>query len=727
MTREYIDITPYLYANDIVETAFIEDGHLHLYLKLNKAKIIVTIISKHSTFRKEIERLLKEKDVGKEDSRKILTLVDEIHSIIHKDPWDPKLEQTVTNTKESESDLSDLSDQPKISDAEDQIKSVTISECLKLHSGKVQVIGNIVGVSEPYQMVSIVVRNCACGEHTKSFFPPIYGIYEDNGERKCPQCKMVYSIKDKLTKYRNAITVYLQDNEKFNDIEKLTCILLDIDIGSIRVGDRIRVTGEIFVRAKSNKSFLISKVFSEQIEYIDKENIELTERHIEAIERFARIKGPKVISALVDLFDRSVIGNNQAKEALLYSLVNAGDDLEDIRKKRPRKRIHTLLIGKPGLAKSSLLRKAISLIPNSRYESVQHSTSKSLTAIVSKEEEQYYLRLGPVSMSKGSICALNEAGTMSHDDQKLLLDVMEEGEYTINKYGFNSKIQSPTTIIMSANFKETNSIDINYISTDNIPFTKQVQDRIDLVIVYKDNDDLEGLKDYVQQKMKMHSKAVPVFDIFIKKYLERARQIHPSLSPEASMMIQDFYLNLRKSNPEFSDSRRKLDAIVRLCIAIAKLKLKKVVDGEDVLDATKFYNSILFTFNGSIAPIPKDPIAVCIDKCISFLEENRESSFSLSDLLSQVCSTDDYVMAYLIGSKGRQNGDPDMRKLSIDKNKKVRRISDLLRAERNVVTTNKNPIRLQFKEIELNISDPTGQIGQIGQIEDLSITGEPYN
>lgn len=724
MTREYIDIAPYLYATDLIETAFIEDGHLHLHLKFNQAKIIATIFSKHSTFRKQIEKLLKEKEFAKEDSRKILTFVDEIHSILHKDPQEAKPERNPINTKEDESDQSDQSDQTKMSEVEDQIKNVTISECLKLHSGKVQVMGNIVAVSEPYQMVSIVIRSCACGEHTKSFFPPTYRTYEDNGERKCPECKMAYNIKDKLTKYRNAITVCLQDNEKFNDIEKLTCILLDIDIGSIRVGDRIRVIGEIFVRAKSNKAFLITKVFSEQIEYIDKENIELTEKDIEAIERFARIKGPRVISALVDMFDKSVIGNNQAKEALLYSLINAGDDSQDIRKKRPRKRIHTLLIGKPGLAKSSLLRKATSLIPNSRYESVQHSTSKSLTAIVSKEEDQYYLRLGPVSMSKGSICALNEAGTMSHDDQKLLLDVMEEGEYTINKYGFNSKIQSPTTIIMSANFKETGSIDLDYISTDNIPFTKQVQDRIDLVIVYKDNEDLEGLKDYVQQKMKMHSKTVPVYDVFIQKYLKRARHIHPSLSPEASMMIEDFYLNLRKSNPGFSNSRRKLDTIVRLCIAVAKLKLKKVVDGEDVLDATKFYNSILFTFNGSIAPIPKDPVVLCVSECISFLEENRELSFSLTDLLCEVCNKDKYLRSYLIGPKDHHNGDTDLRKLSTDKNKKVRRICDLLRSERNVMTTSKNPIKLQFREIDVDVSDPTGQIGQIGQIDDVSITGD---
>jgi DNA replicative helicase MCM subunit Mcm2 (Cdc46/Mcm family) len=37
-----------------------------------------------------------------------------------------------------------------------------------------------------------------------------------------------------------------------------------------------------------------------------------------------------------------------------------------------RKRINALLIGDPGLAKSGLLKAAVKLVPNSRYESSQN-------------------------------------------------------------------------------------------------------------------------------------------------------------------------------------------------------------------------------------------------------------------------------------------------------------------------------------------------------------------
>jgi DNA replicative helicase MCM subunit Mcm2 (Cdc46/Mcm family) len=40
---------------------------------------------------------------------------------------------------------------------------------------------------------------------------------------------------------------------------------------------------------------------------------------------------------------------------------------------------------------------------------------------------------------------------MNFEDRAYLLDTMEEGEFTINKYGINAHVRSPTVIIASAN------------------------------------------------------------------------------------------------------------------------------------------------------------------------------------------------------------------------------------------------------------------------------------
>ncbi len=125
-------------------------------------------------------------------------------------------------------------------------------------------------------------------------------------------------------------------------------------------------------------------------------------------------------------------------------------------------------------------------MPNSRYKSSQHVSSKSLTAIVSKEPDgDYCLRIGPVPSARGAICVLNEIGRTTPEDQEFLLDVMEEGEFTINKYGINAKITSPTVIIASVNPYGSTGDNIRFdnqerINLDQIPLIKPVIDRFDL-------------------------------------------------------------------------------------------------------------------------------------------------------------------------------------------------------------------------------------------------------
>ncbi len=57
---------------------------------------------------------------------------------------------------------------------------------------------------------------------------------------------------------------------------------------------------------------------------------------------------------------------------------------------------------------------------------------------------------------------------MLQDEQNHLLDVMEEGEFTINKHGFNSKIQAPTTIMASTNLTSSSTFDSYFDIDDKI-------------------------------------------------------------------------------------------------------------------------------------------------------------------------------------------------------------------------------------------------------------------
>ena len=202
----------------------------------------------------------------------------------------------------------------------------------------------------------------------------------------------------------SVVDVELQDNEKFNDIEYLHVKLFEDNTIDVRAGEIVAITGDLDPDKKGEgrgKYFTI--LYSESIEYTTREKVELTEQDIKNIEAWKRSiqdEGKQsVIEALVQKFEPTVTGNEFAKKALLLAGINAGIKNDDSRDRR-RLRINVILVGDPSLAKSVLMRKIVTLIPNARYESAQGSTGISLTFMVSKEGDAHVLRLGPIPLAE---------------------------------------------------------------------------------------------------------------------------------------------------------------------------------------------------------------------------------------------------------------------------------------------------------------------------------------
>jgi len=95
---------------------------LYKLKKPKEAKVVATIKDDYTLFRKEIEKLLNGKQVSKEDTKIILNLIDDNHTVIYKDDNDNEFDvngeyNNADNKKEKinsiESDLYDPSDQKK--------------------------------------------------------------------------------------------------------------------------------------------------------------------------------------------------------------------------------------------------------------------------------------------------------------------------------------------------------------------------------------------------------------------------------------------------------------------------------------------------------------------------------------------------------------------------------------------------------------------------------------
>ena len=238
---QHLDLSLVPHVNDLVEASYVKGSNLYIHLKKPRTGIVIaTIMNQFISFRKEIEKQLKDNDVNKQDIKKIISLITLNHKVIYID----HNSGSTSNSNKIDSVRvtciqSDQSDQ--------EAKVVNVSECMKLNEGKVKVMGDIFSVSEPYKVISHVIEKCDCGEKNRPFDPPLHSLSEAEG--KCYSCDKRFEYNSKTVRYRNAIGVQIQDDGKFNDLERLACILLDLDTDKIKVGEKVIITGTVHIRS----------------------------------------------------------------------------------------------------------------------------------------------------------------------------------------------------------------------------------------------------------------------------------------------------------------------------------------------------------------------------------------------------------------------------------------------------------------------------------------------
>jgi DNA replicative helicase MCM subunit Mcm2 (Cdc46/Mcm family) len=353
---------------------------------------------------------------------------------------------------------------------------MSVSQAARLHSGSVKVKGIISGISKLKKIIKSQEYECAICGNVMRVSPNITfegqkhnltderpNLYQQvkKGPSKCSNkyCDSNTESNDRATtlqswyafpkcEYINAIVIELRDIETFSDIDPLKVVVFDNDTIDVHahLGEKVIINGNIRV-ISFPRIDATSYLYADSIEYESSQEVVITSYDRAAIHKLVQVANRKKISLLDilgSMFAPDIIGNDIIKKGMLLCAASTNTD-------ETKKKIQVLIIGDPGLGKSAMLRKSVALVGNSRYESAENSSGKSLTAIVEKEDESHILRTGPIPAAKGAICALNELGRMFYQDQKHLLSIMQEQSFTINKHGINARIASPTAIIASAN------------------------------------------------------------------------------------------------------------------------------------------------------------------------------------------------------------------------------------------------------------------------------------
>lgn len=300
-----------------------------------------------------------------------------------------------------------------------------------------------------------------------------------------------------------------------------------------------------------------------------------------------------VINQLVLLFDPSIVECEFEKKGVLMCAVNTSIKIGD-----KSEHLDILLIGPPGTAKSKLLKRATELVPGSNRAGGQYSTGKSLTAIIDKTDDNTFLRLGSIPRSRDAICGINELAKLGNEDLDKLYDVMEEREFPFDKFGIHANIQTPTAIIASANPANKDSwINNEKIDFNELPFLAPLKDRFDFFFILKYKEEPKERDEFADKLSEVEAKKekgeLPDHTEFLIKYIQYAKQFNPVLTDEAWFMLTEFY---KKVSAKGFGSPRVLKTLKKISKAIARLKLKSIVDEEDANETMEVYNAMLVKF-----------------------------------------------------------------------------------------------------------------------------------
>lgn len=246
------------------------------------------------------------------------------------------------------------------------------------------------------------------------------------------------------------------------------------------------------------------------------------------------------LQMIVDTLCPSILNMRKQKLALLLSVCSLDDY------GRNRNRIHVLLNGKPGTAKSQLLRYVCEVL---NYPYIEHRTSDAgLTG---------GLRSQGV-LSRDRIVGIDEFDKLNDKDRDGTLEAMSRGKITITLDGQNITYNAPVRIIATCN--------------STAKMSPEQLDRFDFIFNI-DLPDTEQMKLIGRNKLATwdieDEKSAHTFKTLILDALNfrPAYKYDPAMDPIMEEYIDKYGV----------ESPRQIDALIRTSLAIARI-LRRDVD-----------------------------------------------------------------------------------------------------------------------------------------------------
>ena len=417
----------------------------------------------------------------------------------------------------------------------------------------------------------------------------------ENPEKKkipCPSCnngKMALNTKDEI----NFQELIVQQLEVSPDGKQHTGTAFVEDLPEPIFSGKYTFTVIPILKYKKNSSVSDIFLYVVGMKNIDNIDINITEEDIENIHKIA--KDPKVIEKLSNYMFRDTVGMEEVKKAIFLQ------QIKGVKKEHyKRHNINILLITDPGIGKSTIMYQ-LQKYPNVKYASLSNSSKAGLAGGLVKEKtefgESWTIKAGLYPQADGGTVCLDEI-THNKEVQECIHEVMESQKVHITKVNTTIALPAECATLAACNPK-FGRFDPNLSITEQINLPSPLLSRFDLIFPLRDIPDKKSDKELALQILKRNNdkikgiekkeyiNGVELSDELISKYIIYANENYkPYLSDEAMELICEFYSNMRSLSKEgITITYRQLESISRIAEAIAKAKLKEVVEEEDAREA----------------------------------------------------------------------------------------------------------------------------------------------
>ncbi|OAQ53301.1 hypothetical protein HTG_07425 [Natrinema mahii] len=277
---------------------------------------------------------------------------------------------------------------------------------------------------------------------------------------------------------------------------------------------------------------------------------------------------------------------------------------------------------------SQMLAYIENIAPRAVYTSGKGSSSAGLTAAAVRDDfgdgQQWSLEAGALVLADQGIAAIDELDKMRPEDRSAMHEALEQQKISVSKAGINATLKSRCSLLGAANPKYGRFDQYEPIS-EQIDLEPALISRFDLIFTVTDTPDEEKDRNLAEhiittnyagelttQREEMSSLEVgqgeieemtdqvdPEIDAeLLRKYIAYAKQnCHPRMTEAARNAIRDFYVDLRSKGTDEDAAvpvtARKLEALVRLSEASARVRLSDTVEQSDAERVIEIVRSCL--------------------------------------------------------------------------------------------------------------------------------------